>query len=163
MTATYSYSSAVCHDRHSLGLSVNGLSHRKAKSVNRERGSIDISVRDIDTATSTENNSEVFKRAQLHLRKKCVLEHEEIKLRHLYQNLLGSVSLTSVTLSAAAIGAARAHARHQIPAMASLARSFEGRALKENVLELKITKAGGRMPCNIYILTDLHHCTYLLE
>jgi hypothetical protein len=36
-----------------------------------------------------------------------------------------------VTLSATAIGEARAHARHQIPAMTSLARSFEGRALKE--------------------------------
>jgi hypothetical protein len=91
----------------------------------------------------------VFKQAKLHLRKKkCVFEHEEIKLRHLYQNLLDSVSSISVTLSATAIGAARAHAMHHIAAMASLARSFEGRALKEYELELKTTKVGGRMPCN---------------
>jgi hypothetical protein len=92
----------------------------------------------------------MFKRAQLHFRKKCVLEHDEIKLYRLYENLLESVSGVSVTLSAAAIGAARTHARHQIPAMASLARSFEGRALKEHVLELKTTKVGGCMPCKIY-------------
>jgi hypothetical protein len=67
------------------------------------------------------------------------LEHEEIKLRHLYQNLLGSVSSISVTPSATAIGAASAHAMHQIAAMASLARSFDGRALKENMLELTFT------------------------
>jgi len=61
-----------------------------------------------------------------------------------------------VTLSAAAVGAARAQARHQIPAMASLARNFDGRALKEYSLELKTTKVGGHTHCNIYTYKSLH-------
>jgi hypothetical protein len=110
----------------------------QGRSVNRMRDSIDISVRDIDTAIPTENHSEgCSNRHNYTFVKKCVLEHEEIKLRHLYQNLLVSVSTISVTLCATAIGAARAHAMHQIAAMTSLARSFEGRALKEYELELK--------------------------
>jgi len=75
----------------------------------------------------------------------------------------------SMTLNATAIGAAKAHARHQIPAITSLARSFEGRALKEHLLELKTKKLGGRMPYNIYtngftslyifnIVTRVKHC-----